>query len=94
MAKRLSTSYEVGLCARDIRRCVGSRLTQDVYGLPPLVTRTFGEATSDAKNEQDEERRAKAIRRLDALYRHLSAPARPAGSAGDVMESWLEKNSE
>ncbi|WFD03991.1 hypothetical protein MOBT1_002688 [Malassezia obtusa] len=68
--------------------------TEDVYGLPPLVTRTFGEATSDAKNEQDEERRAKAIRRLDALYRHLSAPARPAGSAGDVMESWLEKNSE
>lgn len=69
--------------------------TGEVYGLPPMVMRTFGEATAEANNEQDEERRAKAIRRLDALYRHLSAPSHTTrGPADMVMEDWLQKHSE
>ncbi|KAI3617815.1 hypothetical protein CBS9595_003724 [Malassezia furfur] len=67
--------------------------TDDVYGLPPLVAKTFGEATAEASTEQDEERRAKAIRRLDALYRHLSAPGHRIENAREEMESWLQKHS-
>lgn len=61
--------------------------TDEVYGLPPLTAQTFGEATMDAPDAQTEERRATAIRRLDALYRHLSVSA-PSGGATD-MEAWL-----
>lgn len=67
--------------------------TDDVYGLPPLVAKTFGEATTEATTELDEERRAKAIRRLDALYRHLSAPGHRVENARNEMESWLQKHS-
>ncbi|WFD44198.1 hypothetical protein MPSI1_002864 [Malassezia psittaci] len=69
---------------------------EDVYGLPPLVAQTFGEAMDEAKTEEQEERRAKAIRRLDALYKHLSAPSYDSSSdsntipATQQMEDWLQ----
>ncbi|WFD32529.1 hypothetical protein MSPP1_003577 [Malassezia sp. CBS 17886] len=66
--------------------------TEEVYGLPPAVTQTFGEATMETSSDKDEERRAKAIRRLDALYRHLSAPGAAGGGGGDAMEQWLQQH--
>jgi len=60
----------------------------EVYGLPPVTAQTFGEAVMEASDAQAEERRATAIRRLDALYRHLSVSA-PSGGASD-MEAWLQ----
>ncbi|WFD00301.1 hypothetical protein MYAM1_003049 [Malassezia yamatoensis] len=71
---------------------------EDVYGLPPLVAQTFGEAMDEGKTEEQEERRAKAIRRLDALYRHLSAPSYDSSSdsttipATQKMENWLQNH--
>ncbi|WFD20952.1 hypothetical protein MCAP1_003207 [Malassezia caprae] len=62
--------------------------TDEVYGLPPMTAQTFGEAVMEAPDAQTEERRATAIRRLDALYRHLSV-SRPSGGASD-MEAWLQ----
>ena len=75
---------------------LGMEQLEDVYGLPPLVAQTFGEAMDEAKTEEQEERRAKAIRRLDALYRHLSAPSYDSSSdsnttpATQKMENWLQ----
>lgn len=65
--------------------------TDEVYGLPPLTQRTFGEATMEAQDQQSEERRATAIRRLDALFKHLST-AQPEGGTPDDMEAWLQRN--
>ena len=62
--------------------------TDEVYGLPPMTAQTFGEVVMEAPDAQTEERRATAIRRLDALYRHLSVSA-PSGGASD-MEAWLQ----
>lgn len=64
--------------------------TDEVYGLPPLTAQTFGEAVMEANDAAAEERRAVAIRRLDALYRHLSTSA-PEGGAS-AMEAWLQAN--
>lgn len=62
----------------------------EVYGLPPLTAQTFGEATMDAPDEETQTRRATAIRRLDALYKHLSTgPPEKRGAA--QMEEWLQQ---
>ena len=65
--------------------------TDEVYGLPPTLARTFGEATQEPGDAQQEEQRAKAIRRLDALYRHLQGPGatQPGASSADAMEAYL-----
>lgn len=72
----------------------------EVYGLPPLTAKMFGEATMDAPDAKTEERRATAIRRLDALYRHLSISQTEKGDrrinrercGASEMEAWLQKN--
>lgn len=72
----------------------------EVYGLPPTLARTFGEAEQPRSDDPStDERRARAIRRLEALYRHLSGPEGAASlaagraqgtGAADVMEDWLK----
>ncbi|KAL4400355.1 hypothetical protein ACI68E_003272 [Malassezia pachydermatis] len=66
--------------------------TDEVYGLPPLVAKTFGEATASSEDQQTEERRATAIRRLDALYKHLSLSPAGSRSGAAEMEAWLQSN--
>lgn len=72
----------------------------EVYGLPPTLVRMFGEAEQPRSDDPStDERRERAIRRLEALCRHLSGPegeaslaagrAQGAGPA-DVMEDWLK----
>lgn len=61
--------------------------TDDVYGLPPLTAQMFGEATMDGEDAETEARRATAIRRLDALFRHLSTSDKKDASQ---MEAWLQ----
>lgn len=65
--------------------------TDDVYGLPPLTAQMFGEATMAGDDAETEARRATAIRRLDALCRHLSTSDTKDASQ---MEAWLEAHSE
>jgi len=60
--------------------------------LPPHVAQTFGEATAPPGDAQTEARRETAIRRLDALYKHLTAPGAAQGGA-DAMESFLQRQS-
>ncbi|WFD36722.1 hypothetical protein MCUN1_003609 [Malassezia cuniculi] len=73
----------------------------DVYGLPPTLAKTFGEAQQPKSDDPStEERRERAIRRLNALYNHLSGPegaksleeSRAQGvGAATVMEEWLKR---
>lgn len=65
--------------------------TDEVYGLPPLTAQMFGEATMAGDDAETEARRATAIRRLDALFRHLSTSDRKDASQ---MEAWLEAHTE
>ncbi|UZJ53327.1 hypothetical protein CBS101457_002647 [Exobasidium rhododendri] len=58
----------------------------DVYGLPPELESTIVQA-EEAETEENKDRRAKAISRLDALYRHLGATPQP-GSIGDFVKDW------
>ncbi|KAN0060452.1 hypothetical protein ACQY0O_007782 [Thecaphora frezii] len=70
----------------------------DVYGLPPTLAETMRKATASPSQPQDEAAREKAIRRLEALWSHLSgrAPAttRPAqvGATQVKVENarWME----
>lgn len=53
-------------------------LSQEIYGIPPLLSRTLIEASEDSEETND--RRAKAIRRLEAVRGHLM------GRIGDRKE--------
>lgn len=74
----------------------------EVYGLPETLARTFGEAQQPRSDDPStEERRERAIRRLNALYNHLNGPAgskelennRAQGIGADtVMEEWLKQH--
>lgn len=59
----------------------------DVYGIPPQLKKTLVEA-EEAETEENKDRKAKAIRRLDALYRHLGAGSQSASSIDDFVKDW------
>ena len=85
--ERAGAASQDGGITRKIRQLLqrGSYV-DDVYGLPPQLERTIVEAEED-ESEENKERRAKAIRRLDALYRHLGAGPSSA-SIDDFVRDW------
>ena len=64
-----------------------SSYLDDVYGLPPLLRETIDEAVRD---DASEEKRQKAIRRLESLWHHLSNTKPQPGS--DWVDGWLRSN--
>jgi hypothetical protein len=58
----------------------------DVYGVPPQLEKTIVQAEEE-ETEENKDRRQKAIRRLDALYRHLGAGSQPT-SISDYVKEW------
>lgn len=81
---------------RKITRWFGaSTYLDDVYGQAPLLRETIEEATKPkAENADAEEKRARAIRRLESLWNHLSntPPAPEAARSSDWVDGWLRKN--
>ncbi|SPO25225.1 uncharacterized protein UTRI_02661_B [Ustilago trichophora] len=68
----------------------GSSYIQDVYGLPPLLRETIEVVEKDGA---DEEKREKAIRRLESLWGHLSNTNPQSHSQGsDWVDGWLRTN--
>lgn len=63
----------------------------DVYGIPPQLQKTIV-AAEEEETEENKERRNMAIRRLDALYKHLGAagplPPFDAASVDDFIRVW------
>jgi hypothetical protein len=59
----------------------------DVYGMPPQLQKTIV-AAEEPETDENRDRRAKAIARLDALYRHLGAPSSIDASIDDFVRNW------
>lgn len=61
----------------------------DVYGIPPQLQGTIV-AAEEEETEQNKEQRNIAIRRLDALYKHLGAagPCSDKASVDDFIRNW------
>ncbi|SPO32104.1 uncharacterized protein UTRI_02661 [Ustilago trichophora] len=73
-----------------IRWFAGSSYVQDVYGLPPLLRETIEVVEKDSG---DEEKRERAIRRLESLWGHLSNTKPQSQSQGsDWVDGWLRTN--
>lgn len=88
-SSRARDSQEAGQnISRKIREVLkrGSYV-DDVYGLPPQVQKTIITA-EEPETAENRDRKAKAIARLDALYRHLGASSSSDVSIDDFVRNW------
>ena len=75
---------------RKITRWFGaSTYIDDVYGVSPVLKETIEEAL---KPDNSQENRDKAVRRLESLWRHLSASEPQTDTRANWVDGWLLKN--
>lgn len=74
---------------RNVRRLLArGTYVDDVYGIPPVLHETLALA-EEPETDDNREMRAKAIARLDTLYRHLEAsPAVDPPSLNHLTKGW------